>query len=178
MGNNNNFNNNFRINNIKEITSKFISTNNYTIHNQENTYFVNQKPDSCIDQIYSNCPPKKTHVTMINNGQSDHAILTAKYHTKVPINSPKIVYTRPKYLLTEHTLNQYLSNNHILQTAYNYTDPDLITEMIMTEYNNIIEIIAPRTKRQVRKNYTPHLNKTTRQQKHNLQNLHNKAKHS
>merc|ERR1712240_705471 len=54
---NNNFNNNFRINITKELTSKFISNNNYTIHNKENTYFINQKPVSCIDHIYSNCPP-------------------------------------------------------------------------------------------------------------------------
>merc|ERR1712240_415666 len=70
-------------------------------------------------------------------------------HRKLPITPSKLVYTRPKHLLTEHTLNQYLNNNNIIQTAYNYTDPDLIAEIIVTQYNNIIEIIAPRTIRQL-----------------------------
>ena len=48
----------------------------------------------------------------------------------------------------------------------------------MTEFNNIIEIIAPRTKRQVRKNYTPYLNKHLRHQKTQLHNLHRMAKHT
>merc|ERR1711955_165120 len=96
--------------------------------------------------------------------------------TKAPINNPKIIYTRPEYLLTEHYLNAYLNNNDIIQTAYNYTDPELIAEIIMREFNNIIEIIAPRTKRQVKKNYTPYLNKETREGKKKLYQMHKKAK--
>ena len=48
----------------------------------------------------------------------------------------------------------------------------------MREFNNIIEIIAPRTKRQVKKNYTPYLNKETREGKKKLNQMHNKAKHT
>ena len=77
---------------------------------------VNQNQISCIDHNYSNCPQKITQVTTQNTGQSDHAILTANYHTKAPINLPKFVYTREKHLLTHHTLNEYLSNNLILQS--------------------------------------------------------------
>merc|ERR1711955_28870 len=118
-----------------------------------------------MDHIYSNCPQKLTHITTLNNGQSNHAMITAIYHTKAPINNPKIIYTRPKYLLTEHKLNEYLNNNDIIQTAFNFTDPDLIAEIIMREYNNIIDIIAPQTKRQVKKNYTLYLSKETREEK-------------
>merc|ERR1712240_396692 len=131
---------------------------------------------SYIDQIYSNCPQKLTHITALDNGQSDHAMITAIYHTKAPINNPKIIYKRPKYLLTEHKLNEYLNNNDIIQTAFNYTDPDLIAEIIMREFNNIIDIVAPQTKRQVKKNYTPYLNKETRQEKKQLHKMHTKAK--
>ena len=73
-------------------------------------------------------------------------------------------------------MNEYLKNNDIIQTAFNYTDPDLIAEIIMNEYKNIIEIIAPQTKRQVKKNYTPYLTQETRKEKQNLQKLHTKAK--
>merc|ERR1712240_244139 len=77
---------------------------------------------------------------------------------------------------TEHNLNQYLNHNQIIQTAYNYTDPDLIATIIMQEFNNIIDIIAPRTKRQIKKNYTPYLNKDTREAKKKLNEIHNKTK--
>merc|ERR1712240_733827 len=173
---NENYNNRYRIKAIKEKTTQFITDNNITVHNKEPTYFVNQTPTSCIDHIYSNCPQKITHITTENNGLSDHATITATYHTKAPINTPKIIFTRPKYLLTEHNLNEYLNNNDIIQTAYNYTDPELIAEIIMREFNNIIEIIALRTKRQVKKNYTPYLNKETREGKKKLYQMHNKAK--
>merc|ERR1712115_534408 len=103
---------------------------------------------------------------------------TAKYHTKAPITNPKLLYTQQKNLLMEHTLNQYLTNNDILQTAYNYTDPDLIADIIMTEYNNIIDIISPRTIRQVLKNYTSYINKTLRQKQRHLHKLHIRAKHT
>ena len=46
----------------------------------------------------------------------------------------------------------------------------------MREFNNIIEIIVPRTKRQVQKNYTPYLNKETREGKKKLYQINNKAK--
>ena len=49
--NNINFNNTYKINNIKELTYNFITNNNYTIHNDTKTYYINQKPISCIDHI-------------------------------------------------------------------------------------------------------------------------------
>ena len=123
-------------------------------------------------------PHKLTHVTTHNTGQSDHSILFASYHTKAPITLPKFIYTRQKHLLTDHTLNNYLINNEILQTLYTYTDPDLIAEIMIPEYNNIIDILSPRIIRQVLKNYTPYMNKKIRHKKQHLQNLHTKAKHT
>merc|ERR1712240_391568 len=174
--NNDNYNNNYKIVTIRERTTQFLSDNNITTHNKDPTFYIKQTPSSYIDHIYSNCPKKLTHITTINNGQSDHAMITAIYHTKALINNPKIIYTRPKYLLTEHKLNKYLSNNDIIQTGFNYTDPDLIAEIIMKEFNNIIEIIALQTKRQVKKNYTPYLNKETRKEKKQLNKMHTRAK--
>merc|ERR1712177_1460 len=100
--NNTNFDNTYKITNIKEVNNNFLNNNNYTTHNDENTYHVNQTPISCIDHIYSNCPHKVTHVTTHSTGQSDHSILTAKYHTKAPITHPKLIYTRQKHILTDY----------------------------------------------------------------------------
>ena len=79
--NNNTFNTNHKINTIKEMTLDFLSSNNYTTHNEENTYYVKQTPISCIDHIYSNCLYKISTVTTHNDGHSDHSILMARYHT-------------------------------------------------------------------------------------------------
>ena len=46
----------------------------------------------------------------------------------------------------------------------------------MSEFNNIIDIIAPRTIKQVRKNCTPYISKTLRQKQQQLRKLHIKAK--
>ena len=46
----------------------------------------------------------------------------------------------------------------------------------MSEFNNIIEIIAPHTVRQVRRNYTPYISKALRQKQNELRKLHIKAK--
>merc|ERR1712115_572835 len=155
--NNNTFNNNYKINNIKEITTEFLNNNNYTTINDTNTYHIKQKSISCIDHIYSNCPHKITHVTTHNTGQSDHSILTARYHTKAPITPRRQFFTRKKYKLTAHALNQHLQHNNVIHSAFSYTDPNLVADIIMSEYNNLIEIIAPSTIKQVNKNYTPYI---------------------
>ena len=79
-------------------------------------------------------------------------------------------------MITEHALNQHLQHNDIIQTAFTYTDPDLIADIIMSEFNNIIDIIAPQTVKQVRKNYTPYISKTLREKQNQLRKLHIKAK--
>ena len=63
-----NFNKNYKVNNIKDITVDFLNENNYTIHNVTNTYHVKQNSISCIDHMYSNCPQNITHVTNHNTG--------------------------------------------------------------------------------------------------------------
>merc|ERR1712082_533513 len=91
--NNYNFNTNYNITNIIDITYKFLSDNNYTTHNQDQTFYINQEPISCIDHIYSNTPHKITYVSTLNTRQLDHALLTSTYHSKSPITPPKLVYT-------------------------------------------------------------------------------------
>ena len=49
---------------------------------------------------------------------------------------------------------------------------------MMTEYNNIIDIICPNIIRQVKKNYIPYMNKSLRAKKLNLNRLHKQAKRS
>ena len=158
------------------MTLEFLSDNNYTTHNEHITYYIKQQPISCIDHIYSNCPHKITNVTTHNTGQSDHSILTAIYHTKAPIEPKRQFFSRKKHKLTTHALNQHLQNNNILNSAFTYTDPNLIADIITSEFNNVIEIIAPCTVKQERKNYAPYINTTLRNKQRILQQLYNKAR--
>ena len=112
--NNTTFNNNYNINSITEITQRFLSDNNFTTHNDTNTFYINQQPISCIDHIYSNIPHKVTHITTLNTGQSDHAILTAKYHSKAPITPPNL-YSQDQNI---YSLNTHSTSTSQTTTSY------------------------------------------------------------
>ena len=139
---------------------------------------LDKKPISCIDHIYSNCPHKLSTVTTHNTGDSGHSILTVRYHTKALLAPRRQFYTRPKHKLTIHALNQHLENNDVINSALNYTDPNLIADIMMSELNNIIEIIAPCKIKQEQKNYTPYINKIMRYKQRKLRKLYDKAKRS
>ena len=109
---------------------------------------------------------------------SDHSTLSVGYHAKALLAPRRQFYTRPKHKLTSHALNQHLENNDVINSALNYTDPNLIAEIIMSEFNNIIEIIAPCKSKQEQKNYTPYINKIMRYKQRKLRKLYDKAKRS
>ena len=90
---------------------------------------------------------------------SENSILSVCYHAKALLAPRRQFYTRPKHKL-------------------NYTDPNLIAEIIMSEFNNIIEIIAPCKSKQEQKNYTPYINKIMRYKQRKLRKLYDKAKRS
>ena len=56
--NNQNFNNSYKISNIKEITQNFLTKNNYTIHNETNTYYINQTPYNAVTTYIQTAPKK------------------------------------------------------------------------------------------------------------------------
>merc|ERR1712240_219430 len=174
--NNSTFNTNYKVSNIRDMTGEFLTSNNYTTHNEAQTYYVKQQPISCIDHIYSNCPQKITGVTTNNTGKSDHSILTAIYHTKAPIAPRRQYFSHKKHKLTKHALNQHLEHNDILKSVFTYTDPNLIADVVMSEINNTIEIIAPCTVKQEQKIYAPYIDTNLRNKQRILQKLYNKAK--
>merc|ERR1712240_255237 len=174
--NNSTFNTNYKVGTIRDMTVDFLTSNNYTTHNEIQTYYNKQQPISCIDHIYSNCPQKITGVTTHNTGRSDHSILTAIYHTKAPIAPRRQYFTRNKHKFTKHALNQHLEHNDILKSVFTYTDPNLITDVVMSEINNTIEIIAPCTVKQEQKIYAPYIDTNLRNKQRILQKLYNKAK--
>ena len=97
-----------KLSTIVDMSYKFITDNNFTIHNNKNTFYRTKEEISCIDHVYSHCPQKISYVITINNSLSDHAMLSVNYHMKAPFNTTKLIKTRKSYLLTEHTLCAYI----------------------------------------------------------------------
>ena len=59
--------------------------------------------------------------------------------------------------------------------VYTNIDPELVAQIIITELNNIINIIAPSKITQIRKNYTPYMSKGMTKRQKDLKKMYNKA---
>ena len=105
---------------------------------------------------------------------TDHNILTTKYKSNNIIYQPKFIQTRNKKLLTRNNLLQgmYHSNIH---TAFHYSDPNDIANVLHMELNSIIETISPTKYKQFKKNYIPYIDKNTLNQLDESQRLLSKA---
>ena len=56
-----------------------------------------------------------------------------------------------------------------INTIFNYTEPNIIANILLFELDVIINSIAPKHRIQVRKNYSPYVNKKLKIE-HNLKN--------
>ena len=79
---------------------------------------------------------------------------------KSKIYRPKFIRTKNHYLLTKNRLILALESSYI-NDAFQYEDPEIIADIIQTELNSIIEMIAPTKYQQFKKKYTPYYNKKT-----------------
>ena len=157
---------------LKNIRDQSIIENSLTYHNNKPT-FCRRGVKSCIDFIISNCPIKIANVRThdgdteifgykdveYNNIMSDHFLLSCTYNNKKICIPQQFLITRNSRLLTRHNLNEYFSNNPLLQEIFSETDPNVIAETLLNELSIIIECIAPSKKIQCSKNYAPWINK-------------------
>ena len=79
---------------MQQLLQEHLTKNNLIQHNHENTRYVRHQKDSCIDHLYSNVANKITDVRTHRNAFSDHAFITAVYHSKEQIYNPKFLKTR------------------------------------------------------------------------------------
>ena len=153
---------------LKTIKESNIIEYSLVYHNKLPTFF-RKGVKSCVDFIISNCPSKihnvRTHYDgndifeykdrEYNNIMSDHAMLSCTYNNKNIKKSQQFRIVRDSKLLTKHNLNEYLANNEVISTVFNYTDPNSIAEILINELSLIIECIAPSKKVQCSNNYAP-----------------------
>ena len=154
----------FKLQDLYEELNLIKNKYNLTQHNHKFTRFAPHQPPSCIDHIFSNCTNKISNVTTHKNTISDHSIITAQYSSNHQIYHPKFIKKNRNFrLLTKNTLNLYVKNSTLLNSIFNYTDPDIITNLIQLELNTIINFIAPPKIVQFSKNYVPYHNTEIRQ---------------
>ena len=83
----------------------------------------------------------------------DHALIHCTYSSQSQITHPKFVYILPNHLLTKNWLNAHINNCTQLNNIFSITDPDLISNEILINFNYIINLIEPLKKVHLKKEY-------------------------
>ena len=81
-------------------------------------------------------------------------------------------------LLTKNKLNHYFSQNEMLNSIFNHTDPDIIAEIIIRELSIIIECIAPSKLVQCDSKHAPWIDQNFKNESKFKDELHKIAKKS
>ena len=90
---------------------------------------------SCIDHLISNCPNHIFNVLTKPILFSDHALLGGILKVK-----PGMYHARHKLIrnyrnITEFNVNEALLNNPAIETAFQHSDPNVITNVSTLEIN-------------------------------------------
>ena len=153
---NSDLNKKYRTQNLQSILYDHMIKNNLLQHNHENTRFVRHHKESCIDHIYSNVPNKISDVKTHRNSFSDHSFISAVYHSQEQCYNPKFIKTRNFRNLNKTSLHLTLDQSEI-DRVFNFTDPNVISNILQTELNTVINTLAPAKVVQYKVNYTPFL---------------------
>ena len=89
---------------------------------------------SCIDHIYSNCHTKVKNVTIEKDILSDHRIVTFHYNNKKLSINVTYRINHDFSLLTRDNLLQHINLTNNIDTIYNYTNPNMISEILLMKY--------------------------------------------
>ena len=103
-------------------------------------------------------------------------MISCSYNNKKIKSTQQFRTIRDYKLLTKHTLNEYFSHNDTLNTIFNYTDPEIVANILIKEITLIINCIAPPKKIQFTNNYAPWIDQEFINQSKIKDNLHTKAK--
>ena len=129
------------------------------IHNDENTFFKLNCIPSHIDHIWSNCSHRIPNVITVPTILSpDHRALQCFLNIKIDQNCTKIIKTRNWRAVSTKRLQESIELNPALNELFSFNDPEVVTSILMSELNNILNDIAPPILRQVGPNMLPYVN--------------------
>ena len=75
---------------------------------------------------------------------TDHCIFNFNYNTKFNNTKHKFAFKRDKHLLTFHASKIYIDHNQNLNSIFDYEDPEIIGNILISDLNLIIYCIAPK----------------------------------
>ena len=84
-----------------------------------------------------------TNIRTINNIDSDHKFIVARYLCNEPAYHPKFIKKRDYTNLTYCKINEYVTRSEILDTVFQSEDSDYIAETLHMELNAIYNTLAP-----------------------------------
>ena len=154
---NSSHNKQYKIKNLYDLWQQHMTDYNIYQHNNQYTRFHRAQQPSTIDHIFSNCPPRLSYTSTIRTHISDHAMLMTNYISSDIIYKPKFIKIRKNKLLSKRHIKNQFDNNATINDIFNYTDPDIIADIIQIEMNSMIELIAPQSYIQYTKDYAPYL---------------------
>jgi len=100
----------------------------------------------CINHVYSNCHTKVKNLIIEREILSDYRIVTFHYNNKKLSINVTYRIKRNFSLLTRENLLYHINVTNSIDTIYNYTDSNTISEIILNELDNKIETISPSKK--------------------------------
>ena len=160
---NSSHNHTFKLKHLYDKLLSLIVKQNLIVHNNKITHYSQYYPNSCIDHIYSNCANKISNSNTCMTGQSDHAMLYVIYSSVEKNSHPKFVKIKNVKLLSKNRLLSFVSNSDILNDVFNFSDPNMIANILQLELNSIINAISPFKIVQYSKNIIPYIDSKIQQ---------------
>ena len=133
-----------------------------TILNKENTHFQSGHPPSTIDHITSTHPAQISNVTTINNGLSDHAILSCNRLTKAPIIQPTYRNIRDYKNIDKMEMSTMLRLSEDIRAASIEQDPTEASILLNRGIITVLDSLAPIHRIQTRSNMAPYVSHKSR----------------
>ena len=149
----------YNIHNLHNLLTDHLNTYSIAQCNNEYTRITSHQHPSTIDKIYTNKPNKMTNIRTMNNIDSDHKFIVARYLCNEPAYHPKFIKKRDYTNLTYCKINEYVTRSEILDTVFQSEDSDYIAETLHMELNAIYNTLAPSSIVQYKHNYIPYYNK-------------------
>ena len=115
--------------------------------------------DSLLDLFLTNIPKKIDTIKTERCQIADHSSVSLQIHAKDIIRRPKMRKIRKWKNIEPEILNAMIDVNENLQSLFKYEDPDKIANILVEEYNRIINTLAPEKIINVTKEDIPYINK-------------------
>ena len=118
---------------------------------------------SLLDHFLTTNPEKVDGVETLKNHIADHSAVKLQYHAEGLKENPKLMLIRDNTCATRETLMYLIENNHRLNQSLAIENANESTNVIIEEYNAVINTAAPARVVQLRENNVPYVDNEVRE---------------